>query len=407
VAFGATLLAGCFGKKHEAPVAGTSAEPDKVLYAKATNDIKRGRYSVGRLALQTLINTYPDSEFLAKAKLGIAQSYYKEGGTAGFKQSIVECKDFITFFPFLDEAADCQMQVAMAHYRQMEKPDRDHAEAVQAEAEFQTFLEKYPNSPIVPQAEQHLRDVQEILAEGNFSVASFYYLRGAYRAAGARLIELTNRYPLYSQADQANWMLGQIYEKGEHNDIAARYYSRIVKDYPLSHLSGDAKNKLVKFGVPVPPADPTAFARMQQDQSKGRPGLVKRSMGMLRTSPDISAAARSGAPTMTPASESGDETIGFSLQPNTPAATTTSVGSTAAVETITPGSPEALPQPPATTPASDAAPATTDTAPPAASTSTDSSASQPASTATPAAPADTSQESSSKKKSGLRKIIPF
>ena len=165
------------------------------------------------------------------------------------------------------------MQIAMAHYRQMEKPDRDHAEAVQAEAEFQTFLEKYPNSPLAPQAEQHLREVQEVLAEGNFRVASFYYTREAYRAAGARLIELTNRYPLYSQADQANWMLGQIYEKGEHNDIAAQYYSRIVKDYPLSPLAGDAKNKLVKFGVPVPPADPTAVARMQKEQSADRPEL--------------------------------------------------------------------------------------------------------------------------------------
>jgi outer membrane protein assembly factor BamD len=422
VAFGATLLAGCLGKKNAAPAVGTSAEPDKVLYEKASNDVKHGRYSVGRLGLQTLINTYPDSEYLAKAKLEIAQSYYKEGGSAGLKQSIVECKDFITFFPFLDESANCQLQIAMAHYRQMEKPDRDHAEAVQAEAEFQTFLEKYPSSPLLPQAEQDLRNVQEVLAEGNFRVASFYYTRAAYRASGARLIELTNRYPLYSQADQANWMLGQIYEKGEHNEIAAKYYSRIVKDYPLSPLAGDAKNRLVKFGVPVPPPDPTALARMQKEQSFNRPGLVKRSMTLLKNSPDISTAAHNGAPTMTPASETGDETIGFGLQPNTPAASSSSVGSTAAVETITPGSPNALPDPPSTPagadsaqpastdstqPASTTAPATTDATQPAAGASTDSSAAQPADSSTPAAPANTSQESTSKKKSGLRKIIPF
>ena len=395
IALGATLLAGCLGKKKEAaPVAGTSVEPDKVLYAKATADLKRGRYATGRLALQTLINTYPDSEYLAKAKLAIGDSYYKEGGTAGLKQSIVEYKDFITFFPFLDEAASAQLQIAMAHYRQMEKPDRDHAEAVQAEAEFQTFLEKYPNSSLAPQAEQHLRDVQEVLAEGNFRVASFYYTRAAYRASGARLIELTNRYPLYSQADQANWILGQIYEKGEHNDIAARYYSRIVKDYPLSSLAGDAKNKLVKFGVPVPPSDPVAVARMQKEQSNSRPGLVKRSMGILKTGPDVSAAAHNGPPTMTPASESGDETIGFGLQPNANAAAPSSIGNSATVETITPGSPDSLPPPAATTPGTDAAPATTDTT-------------QPASTTTPAPPANTTQESTSKKKSGLRKIIPF
>jgi outer membrane protein assembly factor BamD len=406
VALGTTLLAGCLGKKNKAPVAGTSVEPDKVLYAKATSDIKRGRYTTGRLDLETLINTYPDSEYLAKAKLGIANSYYKEGGTAGLKQSIVECKDFITFFPFLDESADCQLQIAMAHYRQMEKPDRDHAEAVQAEAEFQTFLEKYPNSALLPQAEQHLRDVQEVLAEGNFRVASFYYMRAAYRAAGARLIELTNRYPLFSQADQANWMLGQIYEKGEHNEIAAKYYSRIVKDYPLSALAGDAKNKLVKFGVPVPPPDPTAVARMQKEQSADRPGRIKRTVTFLKTSPDVSTAARSGPPTMTPASETGDETIGFGLQPNANVAPTSSIGNTATVETVTPGSPNALPDPPAATPATDAAPAAADTAQPAGTSSSTDSSTTP-STATPAPPADTSQESTSKKKSGLRKLIPF
>lgn len=404
VALGAFFLTGCLGKKATTPAAGTSAEPDKVLYEKATDDLKHGRYVTGRLALQTVINTYPDSEYLAKAKLSIADSYFKEGGTAGLKQSIVEYKDFITFFPFLDESAYAQLQVATAHLRQMEKPDRDHAEAVQAEAEYQTFLEKYPNSPLRPQAEQHLRDVQEVLAEGNFRVANFYYLRAAYRAAGARLIELTTRYPLYSQADQANWMLGQIYEKTEHNDIAAKYYSRIVKDYPLSSLSGDAKNKLVKFGVPVPPPDPTAVARMQQEQNAPRPGIVKRYMGVLKNSPDFSAAARSGDPTMTPASETGDETIGFSLQPNVPAVAGSSIGSTAAVETITPGSANALPAPVSTTAPADATPAAASDSS-SGTTASDTSATQPATTAAP--PANSSQESTSKKKSGLRKIIPF
>ena len=418
------LLAGCLGKNKQAkaPIPGVSAEPDKVLFAKAEEDMKHGRYSMARLGLQTLINTYPDSEYLAKAKLAIGDSYYKEGGSAGLKQAVVEYKDFETFFPFLDESAYAQMQIAMAHYRQMEKPDRDHAEAVQAEAEFQTFLEKYPNSQLRPDAEQHLREVQEVLAEGNFRVASFYYMRTAYRAAGARLIELTDRYPLYSQADQANWMLGQIYEKAEHNEIAAKYYARIVKDYPLSPLAGDSKNKLVKFGVPVPPADPTAMARMQKEQEISRPNMIKRTVGVLKNAPDVSTAARSGAPTMTPASETGDETIGFSLQQNANAAgaknSVGAAGNTAAVETIVPGSPNALPDQPATT-----APATTatDSSQPAATTqpaaSTDASGSQPAANGSTdstnsqsnsnSTSTDSGQESSSKKKSGIKKLIPF
>jgi outer membrane protein assembly factor BamD len=400
----AMLLTGCFGKKHEAPIAGTSAEPDKVLYTKAAEDFKHGRYIVGRLGMQTLINTYPDSEYLAKAKIAIADSFYKEGGTAGLKQSIVEYKDFITFFPFLDESAYAQYQVAMAHYRQMEKPDRDHAEAVQTEAELQTFLEKYTSSPLKPEAEQRLRETQEVLAEGNFRVARFYYIRGGYKAAGARLLELTNRYPLYSQADEANWMLGQIYEKTEHNDVAAQYYGRIVKEYPLSPLANDSKSKLTKFGVPVPPADPEAVARMQKDESSAdRPNIVGRSMGFLKNRPDVSSASHTGAPTMTPASESGDETLSFGTQPNL--AVGTSVGSkneiNATVETVTPGTTT-----PSTQPAAGSSDAPSDSSQPT-SGGADSGSTPAANTTTPAAPADKSQESTSKKKKGIHKVLPF
>jgi outer membrane protein assembly factor BamD len=408
----ASLLGGCFGRKKAAPVAGTSAEPDKILYNRATDDFKHGRYTVGRLNLQTLINTYPDSEYLAKSKLAIGDSYYKEGGMAGLKQSIAEYKDFITFFPFLDESAYAQMQVGMAHFRQMEKPDRDHAEAVEAEAELQTFLEKYPNSPLAPQAQQHLRETQEVLAEGNFRIARFYFIRGANRAAGARLLELTSRYPLYSQADQANLMLAQIYEKTERNDIAGKYYAKIVQEYPLSPLAREAKSKLTKFGAPVPQPDPGAIARMQKEQQEAhnRPGMLRRTMGFVRTAPDVSTAAHTGDPTLTPASETGDETLAIGPGPSLGAGgggSSSGIGTSATVETVTPGS---------TAPAAQPAPATSATGASAdpsanASVNTDSAGSNTAPAAqdssAPAPAANKSQESTSKRKKGVRKVIPF
>src|ERR1700733_10166207 len=125
-------------KVNKSTSADNNAEPDRILYERALEDIKHGKQEVGRLNLQTLINTYPDSEFLAKAKLSIADSYYKEGGTSNLTESVAEYKDFITFFPFLDEAAYAQMQVGMAHFRMMEKADRDNSHAESAEDEFQT-----------------------------------------------------------------------------------------------------------------------------------------------------------------------------------------------------------------------------------------------------------------------------
>src|SRR5436305_10615976 len=115
-------------KVNKSTSADNTAEPDKILYNRAVDDIKHGRQEVGRLGLQTLINTYPDSEFLAKAKLGIADSYYKEGGTANMAQAIQGYKDFIVCFPFLPESAYAQLHVANAHYHQMARPDSDARE---------------------------------------------------------------------------------------------------------------------------------------------------------------------------------------------------------------------------------------------------------------------------------------
>lgn len=299
-------------KVNKSTSADNNVQPDKVLYDRATDDIKRGRHEVGRLNLQTLINTYPDSEYLAKAKLLIADSYYKEGGTANMTQAISGYKDFIVFFPFLPEASYAQLQVAMGHYKQMEKPDRDRTEAKEAEAEFQTFLQKYPKDPLADKAMQHLREVQEIIAEGDFRVAYFYYVKGDRRAAAARLIGVTRRYPLYSHSDKALWMLGDIFEKSEKKEVAAQYYAQIVKNYPLSTMVPNAKSKLVAFKVPVPQPDPKAQAWMTAEQNAPRPkiSLAKRPLGLLKTGPEgeMRAAARVGAPNLEPEADNSSAT---------------------------------------------------------------------------------------------------
>ena len=307
--------------KKAAPAAKTaatptaSAEPDKVLYDRAQADLKHARYTEGRLALQTLINTYPDSEYLAKAKLAVADSYFNEGGTSSLTQAIQEYNDFQTFFPFLDEAAYAQMQIGLAHYHMMEKADRDKTQGEAAEDAFQAFLLKYPTNALAPKATQYLRDTQEVLADGDYKVAYFYYAKQDYRASAARLVELTDRYPLYSQNDQALWMLGDVYERAKNlskseddknhwGDLAAKCYDKIVRDYPLSKLGPQAAARLKAMGRPVPEADPNAYARMKEEQTYQRQHhqimAIKMPLSMVKGNPDFSTAAHSGTPQLNP-----------------------------------------------------------------------------------------------------------
>ena len=448
-------------KVNKSTSADNTAEPDKILYSRALEDIKRGHQEVGRLSLQTLINTYPDSEYLAKAKLSIADSYYKEGGTANMTQAIQGYKDFGIFFPFLPEAAYAQLQVANAHYQQIAKPDRDRTEVKAAEEEFQTFLQKYPNDPLAPKAEQRLRNVQEIIAEGDYRIAYFYYVKGDKRAAAARLIAVTKRYPLFSKTDRALWMLGDIFEKSEHKEIASLYYSQIVRNYPLSGLVPDAKGKLTASKVPLPQPDPKAVAWMTAEQNAPRPhdSLMKRPLALVRTGPhnEFIAAAKTGAPNLQPEADNtsatdvltpgnrsqlgggGGSGSGVAVEivtPGTGGTSGTATGTDGATESTqpateaTPASPGAAgdpkaaatpaPQPAAPDAATNPVTTTTPTGTAGSSSTGDAAAPAPAQNADGTKAADGTQsatpsgtdnsnqkESTSKKKKGLRKIVPW
>src|SRR2546430_12404509 len=128
--------------------------------------MKHNRFDIARLDMQTLINTYPDSEFIARAKLSLADSWYAEGGTAALAQAEQEYEDFETFFPNMPEAAEAQVKIANIHYQQMEKPDRDFTHPVRAEQEYRKVIMQYPdNQKMVGEARKRLLQVQEVIAE--------------------------------------------------------------------------------------------------------------------------------------------------------------------------------------------------------------------------------------------------
>jgi outer membrane protein assembly factor BamD len=296
------LSTSCFRKKkYENPITKDTLQPDKVLFDKAIADIERSRFEVARLTLNTLMNTYDTSEYMAKAKLAIADSWYREGGGHGLAQAEAEYKDFILFYPNMEESAEAQEKVCMIHYKQMEKADRDPKHAMRAEDECKLLLTQFPNSKFAPQAQQRLREIQEVLAQHEAAAGFFYHHKTSYPAAANRLHALTDAFPLYSAADEALWKLGDSYAHmgPRFVDKSAAAYARIVKDYPLSPYAEEAKAKLEEMERPVPEADPVAYARMKYEmENRTKAGMVKKTLGVFSKSPDVRMAAKSGTPSM-------------------------------------------------------------------------------------------------------------
>ena len=289
-------------KKYETPITKETMQPDKVLFDRAISNIEHGNYLAARLTLNTLINTYDTSEYLAKSSLAIADSWFREGDSHGLAQAEQAYKDFILFYPNMEEAAQSQSKICDIHIKQMSEADRDNAEAQRAEDECRQEIVQFPNSKFTKGAEQKLRNVQEILADKEFRNAEYYYTKGALPAAQGRFEFVTRQYPNYSASDQALWELADSYRRmgDRFENQEANALTKIVKDYPLNLHVAAAKSRLTVMKRPVPDADPAAYARMKYNmEHRTRDGLFTRATSLITGHPDMGAAAKDGAPIMT------------------------------------------------------------------------------------------------------------
>jgi outer membrane protein assembly factor BamD len=290
--------------------------PDKQLYDKAMDAVKHGRYDVARLDLQTLLNTYPDSQYMMRAKLGVADSWFKEGGTAALTQAEQEYTDFITFFPNSPEAAEAQMRIGDIYFRQMDKPDRDYSNIVKAEAAYRQMLQQFPDSTRVPEAKQKLREVQEILASREADIAAFYVGRQNWSAAIARYQTVADTYPLYSRMDDVLLGLGDAFEAEARgvrasklpeagkarlekidDDQAYAAYSKIVLEHSAAPHVEDARDRIVGMGFPMPvPTPEQVAASVALENSRGQYTLSNRVEFFVLHKADTVPAATIGEP---------------------------------------------------------------------------------------------------------------
>ena len=313
------------------PLVGKDADlPDKQLYDKAMAQIKSGHFDVARLDLNTLLSTYPDSQYQMRAKLAIADAWYREGGSAALAQAEQEYKDFITFFPNSPEAAEAQMRVGDIYFKQMDVPDRDYSKAQHAEEEYRTMLKQYPDAPkeILAEAQQKLRDVQEVLAQREAEIGAFYASHEDWPAALARLETVHKTYPQYSHMDDVLIEEGDAYEaeakiargavacaanlppntrcmpegvkasvEQEYDKKAADKYREVVLKHSAAPHMEIAKERLAEMNQPIPTPTAEEVAESEKlEGSRAQYTMQKRLELLVMRKPDTVTAAQVGEP---------------------------------------------------------------------------------------------------------------
>ena len=242
---GATVgLVGC-ASSGAIPVG--PAEADKVLLERGNEALAAKKWISARQYFSRLLDGYPQSAFRADAKLGVGDSYLGEGNSASFVFAVNEYREFLAFYPTSPRADYAQFQLATVHSRQMLAAQRDQTETREAIREFQTFVDRYPNSPLLPDGRERLREAKDRLADGELQVGTFYLHVGLYSSAIARFRYLLENDPEYTHKDALYFHLAEALQKSEKKAEALPYYERLVREFDQSQYLDEAKRRIAQL----------------------------------------------------------------------------------------------------------------------------------------------------------------
>ena len=237
------LASGCATGGAKKPPIGT-LEPDKFLFERGTDALQHRRWLVAREYFRQLVDSYPQSPYRADAKLGIGDTYVGEGSAESFVLAINEFREFLNFYPTHQRADYAQFKLAMAHFYQMRAAERDQTETREAIRELQTFVARYPNSELMPEAQKRLREARDRLDEYEFRVGRFYFRSRWYPGAVDRLKTLLERDPAYTNRDAAYYFLAESLIKLQRPAEALPYLERLVKEFEQSEFLELARKRI-------------------------------------------------------------------------------------------------------------------------------------------------------------------
>jgi outer membrane protein assembly factor BamD len=242
--FLAVMAGGC---SSNPPVTTGAGEPDQLLLDRGNAALKDESWTRARTYFSELLESYPQSPLRAEAKLGVGDSFLGENNSASYVYAQNEYREFLAFYPTNPRADYAQMQLGMVHFNQMLSPQRDQTATKEAIKEFQTFVDRFPNSPLITQVKQRLREAKDRLSDHDLQVANFYLSIRNYSGAESRYRHILTTDPEYTRKDSLYFRLAETLEKSgpkEKKVEALPFYERLVNEYEQSEHLEEAKRRI-------------------------------------------------------------------------------------------------------------------------------------------------------------------
>lgn len=237
------MLSACASSVKKPPVG--TLEPDKFLWERGAEELNKKHWLTSREYFRQLMDSYPQSQYRADAKLGLADTYLGEGSSESKVLAINEYREFLSFYPTHKRAFYAQFKLGMCHFYQMHSADRDQSETIEAIAELTTFVERYPRAeqnPLLDEGRARLREAHDRLSDYDYKVGYFYLKTQKFPpAAIERFKDILKTDPEYSRRDAVYYYLAEAYVRMQRPKEALPLLDRLIDEFESSEYLEQAK----------------------------------------------------------------------------------------------------------------------------------------------------------------------
>jgi outer membrane protein assembly factor BamD len=217
-------------------------------YSQAENFYNRHLYKGAIENYQHLIDQYPFSAYAEDSELKIGLAYYE---MKDYPEAINSLSDFIRMHPTNKNLPIASYYLGMAYYDQMPAPWQDQTVTEKALEEFRSIERQYPESPFAELAHDRIEVCREMLARNELLIGTYYQKRANYRAAESRMEELMEKYPETPVAPQALYDLGVTLEKEGKKYSAAQAFAALQSHFKGTSYASKAAIELKKLNQPI------------------------------------------------------------------------------------------------------------------------------------------------------------
>ena len=183
----------------------------------------------------------PGSAFVDEAQYFLAESHFHE------KEYIIAADEYNRLTRLYSKSQwvdDARYKIGLCDFKLSPKPSLDQKYTRQAVAHFQSFIEEFPNSDLVPEAERMLKVCRNKLAEKEYKAGELYRKMSSYHAASVYFNSvLENYYDSKFVTDALYWKAECHYRLNQYDD-AREVYIEFTSKYPKSKHLPKVKKRL-------------------------------------------------------------------------------------------------------------------------------------------------------------------